>query len=57
MLIPTDEEIRAFPEKYAPTQAVFELVYTHCEIVCGIADGFGVPDLAPFIAAYGHATA
>lgn len=38
MLIPADEEIRALHAKYAPTQAAFELVYTHCEIVCGIAE-------------------
>ncbi len=38
MLIPSDEEIRALHEKYAPTRKAFELVYTHCEIVCGIAE-------------------
>lgn len=38
MLIPTDEQIRALHEKYAPTQEAFDRVYTHCEIVCGIAE-------------------
>jgi uncharacterized protein len=38
MRIPTDGQIRALHEKYAPTRAAFELVYTHCEIVCGIAE-------------------
>ncbi|MCO5970238.1 HD domain-containing protein [Actinoallomurus soli] len=38
MIIPTDEEIRALHERHAPTEAAFELVYTHCEIVCGIAE-------------------
>ncbi|MGH3377313.1 MAG: HD domain-containing protein [Actinoallomurus sp.] len=38
MLIPTDEEIRALHEKYAPTREAFDLVYTHCAIVCGIAE-------------------
>ena len=35
--IPTDEEIRALHEKYAPTPDAFELVYTHCEIVRRVA--------------------
>jgi uncharacterized protein len=35
--IPTDKEIRALHEKYAPSRQAFDLVYTHCEIVCGIA--------------------
>ncbi|GAA0348327.1 HDIG domain-containing protein [Actinoallomurus spadix] len=38
MIVPTDEEIRALHERHAPTEAAFELVYTHCEIVCGIAE-------------------
>ncbi|MCO6007347.1 HDIG domain-containing protein [Actinoallomurus purpureus] len=38
MLLPTDEEIRALHEKHAPTRAAFDLVHTHCEIVCGIAE-------------------
>jgi uncharacterized protein len=36
--IPTDEEIRALHEKYAPTAETFELVHTHCRIVCAIAE-------------------
>lgn len=38
MRIPTDEEIRALHEKHAPTPDAFDLVYTHCLIVCGIAE-------------------
>ncbi|MEV5750900.1 HD domain-containing protein [Actinoallomurus sp. NPDC052308] len=48
MIIPTDEEIRALHERHAPTEAAFELVYTHCEIVCGIAEQLladGAPDV------------
>ncbi|HVT66432.1 MAG TPA: HD domain-containing protein [Trebonia sp.] len=38
MRIPTDEEIRALHEKYAPAPAALDVVYTHCLIVCGIAE-------------------
>lgn len=38
MWIPSDEEIRALHEKHAPTREAFELVHTHCEIVCAIAE-------------------
>lgn len=38
MQIPTDRQIRALHEKHAPTQEAFDLVYTHCEIVCDIAE-------------------
>jgi uncharacterized protein len=38
MRIPTDKQIRALHEKHAPTWAAFERVYTHCEIVCRIAE-------------------
>ncbi len=38
MLIPTDEQIRSLHEQYAPTPEAFELVYTHCEIVCAVAE-------------------
>ena len=38
MLIPSDGEIRALHEKYAPTPEAFELVHTHCRIVCEIAE-------------------
>lgn len=38
MSIPSDEEIRALHEKHAPTPEAFALVYTHCEIVCAIAE-------------------
>jgi uncharacterized protein len=36
--IPGDQEIRALHEKHAPSRAAFGLVYTHCVIVCGIAE-------------------
>ncbi|MCW2863011.1 MAG: metal dependent phosphohydrolase [Actinoallomurus sp.] len=39
MRIPSDDKIRALHEKYAPTREAFALVYTHCEIVCLIAEG------------------
>jgi uncharacterized protein len=38
MRVPADEEIRALHERYAPTPEAFDLVYSHCEIVCGIAE-------------------
>ncbi|MFG1865992.1 HD domain-containing protein [Microbispora bryophytorum] len=37
MRLPTDAEIRALHVKHAPTQEAFELVHTHCRIVCAIA--------------------
>ncbi|HEU5160063.1 MAG TPA: HD domain-containing protein [Streptosporangiaceae bacterium] len=49
MRIPTDKQIRALHEKHAPTGAVFDRVYSHCEIVCRIAEGLlarGAPGLA-----------
>lgn len=38
MRVPTDAEIRALHERHAPTAAALESVYTHCLIVCGIAE-------------------
>ena len=38
MQIPTDDEILGLHEKHAPTRAALDLVYTHCVIVCGIAE-------------------
>jgi uncharacterized protein len=38
MKIPDDKEIRALHEKHAPSPQAFELVYTHCGIVCEIAE-------------------
>jgi uncharacterized protein len=38
MRIPTDDEILGLHEKHAPTAEAFDLVYTHCVIVCGIAE-------------------
>lgn len=38
MRIPADQEIRALHEKHAPTREALDRVYTHCLIVCGIAE-------------------
>ena len=38
MRIPTDDEILRLHEKHAPTATALDLVYTHCVIVCGIAE-------------------
>ncbi|WKK25821.1 HDIG domain-containing protein [Streptomyces olivoreticuli] len=38
MTLPTAQDVRALHEKYAPSQAAFDLVHTHCEIVCRIAE-------------------
>ena len=38
MRIPADREIRALHEKHAPTPEALDVVYTHCLIVCGIAE-------------------
>ncbi|HEY8482447.1 MAG TPA: HD domain-containing protein [Spirillospora sp.] len=38
MRVPGDEEIRALHEKYAPDGEAFDLVWTHCVIVCEIAE-------------------
>jgi uncharacterized protein len=38
MRVPTDEEILALHEKHAPTAEALDTVYTHCLIVCGIAE-------------------
>lgn len=43
MRIPPDEEIRALHSKHAPTREAFELVHTHCSIVCAIAERLMVP--------------
>ncbi|MEU8799810.1 HD domain-containing protein [Spirillospora sp. NPDC048819] len=52
MWIPSDGDIRALHEKHAPSQEAFDVVFTHCVIVCEIAeqimDGAGLdinPDL------------
>jgi uncharacterized protein len=36
--VPTDRQIRALHQRYAPTAAAFDLVYTHCRIVCAVAE-------------------
>jgi uncharacterized protein len=38
MEIPSVDQIRALHERYAPTRAAFDLVYTHCQIVRDVAD-------------------
>ena len=38
MRIPSDAEIRALHERVAPSAEAFELVHTHCQIVCAIAE-------------------
>ncbi|MFC4469380.1 HDIG domain-containing metalloprotein [Streptomyces xiangluensis] len=38
MTLPTVQETRALHEKYAPTREALDLVYTHCEIICRIAE-------------------
>jgi uncharacterized protein len=37
-MIPTDTTIEQLHKKYAPNAHVFDLVYTHCKIVCEIAE-------------------
>lgn len=37
-LLPGADEIADLHRKYAPTQEAFDLVYTHCRIVCEIAE-------------------
>lgn len=36
--IPTDEQIRSLHERYAPNAEAFERVYTHCQVVCAVAE-------------------
>ncbi|MFI6821677.1 HD domain-containing protein [Micromonospora sp. NPDC050187] len=38
MRIPTDRQIRALHKRFAPTLDAFDLVYTHCRIVCELAE-------------------
>jgi uncharacterized protein len=38
MRIPADGQILALHERHAPTAQALEVVYTHCLIVCGIAE-------------------
>jgi uncharacterized protein len=35
---PSDRQIRALHERFAPAPQAFQLVYTHCEIVCDVAE-------------------
>ena len=36
LTLPSASEIEALHRKYAPTESVFELVFTHCKIVSDI---------------------
>ncbi|MGK5551475.1 HD domain-containing protein [Actinomadura kijaniata] len=38
MEVPSDDEIRSLHLRHAPSRAAFDLVYTHCRIVCQIAE-------------------
>ena len=38
MRIPADKEILALHERHAPSADAFELVHTHCLIVCDVAE-------------------
>lgn len=38
MQVPTDDEIRALHAEHAPSREAFDLVYTHCRIVCDLAE-------------------
>ncbi|MDQ0585146.1 HD domain-containing protein [Streptomyces rishiriensis] len=38
MILPTVDEVRALHERYAPSHEALDLVFTHCEIVSGIAE-------------------
>jgi uncharacterized protein len=46
--IPSDADIRALHQRFAPSPAAFDLVWTHCEIVARIAARF---DPAPLVRA------
>ncbi|WP_430782548.1 HDIG domain-containing metalloprotein [Actinoplanes sp. G11-F43] len=45
MRIPTDSEIRALHQRYAPSPEAFDLVWTHCLIVARIAGSLRRDDL------------
>ncbi|MEU7842813.1 HD domain-containing protein [Micromonospora sp. NPDC049114] len=38
LVVPTDQQIRALHERYAPNEEAFDLVYTHCQIICAVAE-------------------
>lgn len=38
LVVPTDQQIRVLHERYAPNEEAFDLVYTHCQIVCAVAE-------------------
>ncbi|GAA1578520.1 HD domain-containing protein [Actinomadura kijaniata] len=38
MEVPSDDEIRSLHLRYAPTREAFDLVHTHCRIVCQVAE-------------------
>ncbi|HSX06056.1 MAG TPA: HD domain-containing protein [Candidatus Saccharimonadales bacterium] len=37
MILPTDKQIETLHRKYAPSEAAFTLIYTHCQIIDAIA--------------------
>lgn len=47
MELPTDDEIRALHERFAPSAAAFELVWTHCRIVRDLGLAFPAPGADP----------
>lgn len=51
MTLPTDEQIRTLHERYAPTEEAFTLVYTHCQIICAVAEQLLGEHLHPLNAA------
>ena len=38
MRVPSDAEIRALHERHSPTPAALDVVYSHCQIVAGVAE-------------------
>ncbi|WP_127507264.1 HD domain-containing protein [Actinoplanes solisilvae] len=51
MDLPTDAEIRALHDRFAPDTAAFELVWTHCRIVCEIAEQLLTDENQPLVRA------
>ncbi|MEV4763082.1 HD domain-containing protein [Micromonospora chokoriensis] len=51
ILLPDDEQIRMLHERYAPTREAFDLVYTHCQIICAVAEQLLAVHPAPLDAA------
>ncbi|MBM2619786.1 HDIG domain-containing protein [Actinoplanes sp. LDG1-06] len=47
MDLPTDDEIRALHERFAPSPEAFDLVWTHCTIVRDLTAQFPAPEADP----------